>query len=143
MKESVLQYVWQFRRYNASGLTTTTGLPITVIHPGKLNTDSGPDFLNAKIRIGDVEWRGHVEIHIRSSEWLQHGHHHDRKYDNVILHVVYEDDLAGGLEKNVPVLELSARVSLKLLRTYRQWQNDHATIPCGKQASAVDETTWS
>lgn len=110
LKELVLQYAWQFRRYDIQALETSTGLPVRIMHPGRRNRDGGPDFLDARVMIGDLEWRGHVEIHRRSSEWLQHGHQHDDKYRNVILHVVYEDDLPGQLIGEIPVLELQGRM---------------------------------
>jgi hypothetical protein len=142
LKEMVLQYAWQFRRYDVRHLETTTGIPVSVLHPGRRNRDGGPDFLDAKVRIGELEWRGHVEIHRQSSEWLQHGHQHDAKYHNVILHVVYSDDLPGQEIAGIPVLELNGRIPLHLLRTFEQWQQSNMTIPCGQQAGKADPATW-
>lgn len=68
------------------------GEDVLVIDPGKLNTDSGPDFFNSKVRIGDTEWAGNVEIHVKASDWYRHRHQDDPAYDNVILHVVGVSD---------------------------------------------------
>ena len=53
---------------------------------------SGPDITDAQIRIGDILWTGNVELHTKSSHWLLHKHHLDHAYDNIIMHVVFEDD---------------------------------------------------
>jgi hypothetical protein len=68
------------------------GDKIEVINPGEYNSDAGPDFFNAKIRIGETIWAGNVEMHIKSSDWMLHNHAVDRAYDNVILHIVTDDD---------------------------------------------------
>lgn len=59
-----------------------------VIDTGLHNRNAGPDFFNAKVKIGDTVWVGNVEIHDRSSDWYTHRHEHDKNYDNVVLHVV-------------------------------------------------------
>ncbi len=61
MMESLMQYVWQHRLLLHTDLATVDGERVSVIDPGRLNTDSGPDFFNAKIRIGDKMWAGDVE----------------------------------------------------------------------------------
>lgn len=87
-----MQYVWQHRLWPCGTLRTVDGRRITVIDQGLLNTASGPDFFNAKIRIDDRLWAGNVEIHVRASDWHRHGHDSDPAYDSVILHVVDRDD---------------------------------------------------
>jgi len=88
----MLQYIWKHRLYDEADLVTTEGTPVFVIDAGITNTDAGPDFFNAKIRIGNTVWAGNVEIHERSSDWFRHRHQHDRLYDTVILHVVRHHD---------------------------------------------------
>ena len=90
--ERLMQYVWQHRLGLRPGMTTVDGRPLTVLDPGTLNTNSGPDFFNAKVRIGDHTWVGDVEIHVRASDWHRHGHTADPAYDSVVLHVVDCDD---------------------------------------------------
>jgi hypothetical protein len=85
--EHLLHYVWKYKLCAPSGLVTTQGLPVTVIDPGIQNTDAGPDFFNAKIRIGETMWVGNVEIHLKASDWFAHNHHKDKAYDSVILHL--------------------------------------------------------
>ena len=92
MKEELLHYAWRTRQYNPLQLSTTDQQPVQVIHPGRYNLDAGPDFLEAKIKIGDTLWVGHVEIHVLASDWNKHFHADDPKYRNVILHVVYDAD---------------------------------------------------
>ena len=90
--ERLMQYVWQHRLGLRPGMTTVDGRPLTVLDPGTLNTNSGPDFFNAKVRIGSQTWVGDVEIHVRASDWHRHGHTGNPAYDSVVLHVVDCDD---------------------------------------------------
>ena len=90
--ERLLHYVWQHRLYPLGPLCTTRGVTVEVVNPGLPNTDAGPDFFNAQVKMGGQLLVGNVEIHTVSTEWFRHGHDHDPRYDNVILHVVERDD---------------------------------------------------
>ncbi|MDR2921049.1 MAG: DUF2851 family protein [Tannerella sp.] len=90
--ERLLQYVWKYRLYSNTDLCTVDGIPVTVLDPGIQNTDAGPDFFNAKIRIEGNVWAGNVEIHLKASDWYKHNHHHDLSYNSVILHIVEDND---------------------------------------------------
>lgn len=90
--EVLLQYLWKHKIFPLKPLQTDLGLPIEVIDPGLCNTDSGPDFFNAKLRIQGTVWVGNVEIHERASDWFRHGHHKNKAYDSVILHVIGQSD---------------------------------------------------
>ena len=92
MKEEFLHYLWKYSLYNADSLIDNEGNRISVIHPGEYNRDSGPDFFNARICIAGTEWAGNVEIHTKASHFDVHGHNTDHAFDNVILHVVAEND---------------------------------------------------
>lgn len=85
--EELLHYTWKHKFFPLQPLMTTDGLPVEVIDPGLHNHHAGPDFFNAKIRIGDALWVGNVELHCKASDWYQHGHQQDPRYDNVVLHV--------------------------------------------------------
>ena len=90
--ERLLHYVWKHKMLPLRMLTTSDGQEVEVIDPGLHNHDQGPDFFNAKIRLGETLWAGNVEVHLRSSDWYRHGHESDPAYNNVILHVVGEID---------------------------------------------------
>ena len=77
MTEDFLQYIWQHRLYLPEGNCTVEGDPVEPLQPGQANTHAGPDFTDARVRIGDTLWAGCVEIHLRSSDWERHGHHTD------------------------------------------------------------------
>jgi hypothetical protein len=91
--EQLLHYVWLHKIFPLKGLTTTDGQSVEVIDAGLHNTDAGPDFFNAKLKIDGTLWIGNVEIHQNASDWLRHGHDTDSAYDNVILHVVGVSDI--------------------------------------------------
>ena len=134
MSERLLQFIWQFQYFNKSELQTTTGEEIQIISQGTYNTNQGPDFNDAKIRIGKTTWAGSVELHILSSDWQKHKHQNDRNYNNVILHVVWEDDFPNY---NIPVLKLENRVAKILLQRYEELMNTKGFIPCEKTISSV------
>ncbi len=90
--ERLLHYVWKHRLLPVATLTTTDGQELEVIDPGLHNRDQGPDFFNAKVRLGGTLWAGNVEVHLRSSDWYRHGHDTDPAYNSVVLHVVGEVD---------------------------------------------------
>jgi hypothetical protein len=143
MTERLLQYIWQFQHFNNSQLQTTDAQPIQVIQPGSFNTNQGPDFLNAKIKIADTLWAGSIEIHINTSDWQQHNHSNDKNYNNVILHVVWNDDL--DLHLPFPALELQNRVSKLMLLKYDELMHGKQFIPCEDQIQQVNTiiiSTW-
>ncbi|MCD7936088.1 MAG: DUF2851 family protein [Tannerellaceae bacterium] len=86
--EQILHYVWKYRLHATTSLYTMDGFPVEIIDPGVPNPDAGPDFFNAKIRIGGTLWAGSIEMHTSSSDWYTHNHNVDKAYDTVVLHVV-------------------------------------------------------
>ena len=122
MREDFLHYVWRFQKFDANNLKTSCGQCLYVERVGTPNSNAGPDFLMGQVIIGDKRWVGHIEIHIKASDWLAHGHTEDPNYETVILHVVWENDKnidlpnGGGL----PVLELKSRVDKKLVQRYNE-----------------------
>ena len=127
MQESLLQYIWQQQLYTSSDLRTTEGEQLTVFHAGNFNEHGGPDFLQARIKIGQTEWAGNIEIHTRSSHWKQHQHQFDDAYKSVILHVVWKDDQPL---QSVPTLVLEDRIPRHLLQRYEHLMNLQGFIPC-------------
>lgn len=144
MKEEFLHYVWQFQNWTDVALQTTNAKQIQVMHAGSINTDAGPDFFNAQLVIGEQRWAGNIEIHIRSSDWYAHKHHQDKRYNAVILHVVWEHDVEVFREDEtpIPVLELKEYVAKGLLAAYNQLKDKPAAwIACQDQLSSVSKFT--
>ena len=141
MKEEFLHYLWQFQKFDARALKTINRESVTILQKGFINTDSGPDFSNARIKINEIEWAGHVEIHLKSSDWLRHEHQQDEAYQNVILHVVWEHDKAiiNADGKEIPCLELKELTSDLVLKGYSSLMNSAEQIPCQKLFSKVSE----
>jgi hypothetical protein len=142
--EDFLHYVWKFRLFERVGLQTTDGEELEIFSAGMHNSDSGPDFQNARLRIGETVWAGNVEVHISSSDWQKHGHTTDDSYSNVILHVVYKDDkplvLPNG--RHVPTLELHSRIPDDLYNRYNNLVFGNQTIiPCEANIGSVDGLT--
>jgi hypothetical protein len=133
MREEFLYYLWE-NRLTDNDLKTSEGEAVEVVATGYRNTDSGPDFLEAKIQIGDKLWAGHVEIHVKSSDWNRHGHQADKAYKNVILHVVYENDTKVN---DIPTLELKGHFDETLFANYQMFISSKGWIPCEKSIGQV------
>ena len=137
MKESILHYVWQNKLFRAHNLETTDAELLEIIDVGRMNTDAGPDFFNAKVKIGETVWAGNVEIHTNSSDWNKHNHQIDSAYNNVILHVVFKADgevyRADG--ESIPQLELTFPKQIE--DNYEQLFSETKWIPCADKISLV------
>jgi hypothetical protein len=139
--ESFLHYLWQFQYFDKHSLATHAGEAVQVFHPGIRNTHAGPDFSDARILIGALEWRGSVEIHIQSSGWLEHRHSDDAAYEKVILHVVWENDkpIVRSDGSLMPTLELKNRVDLTLWGSYKKLITGGDGIPCSGMWNHVND----
>ncbi|TYA86771.1 DUF2851 family protein [Seonamhaeicola marinus] len=121
MQEDFLHYIWKHKKIDFGELKTTNNEDLIINSVGTYNTNSGPDFFNSKIKIGNQLWAGNVEIHVKSSDWFLHNHETDMNYDNVILHVVWEEDTEVFRKDNtvLPTLELNSLVKPNTLENYR------------------------
>jgi hypothetical protein len=139
--EDLLQFIWRHRLLRPGTLLTVSGKEVTVLNPGELNKDAGPDFFNARIRIGGLELAGNIELHINTSDWLKHGHQDDKSYDNIILHVVYTHDvnLAQNTRNNVEVLELKEQIAPETLKIYERLAGATEKLPCSAQLGKVND----
>jgi hypothetical protein len=138
MKEEFLHYVWKYGFYHADKLKDEDGNLIEVIHPGDYNHDSGPDFFNARIRIGGTEWAGNVEIHTKASHFELHGHHRDHAFDNVILHVTGENDKRIRNARGKEVLTVELRYNSSIFDNYTSLANNPLTIACQGELARID-----
>ncbi len=122
MEESFLHFLWKYQHFNSRELTTISGQEITVFHPGYLNTNAGPDFINAKVKIGNITWTGSVEIHVNAKDWHRHGHQEDGAYDNVILHVVWKNDavIHRQNKSEIPAMEMKGIVDHRMIEKYQR-----------------------
>ena len=143
MKEDLLHFIWKYKKYPINGLLTTYGEAVHVVSTGTHNHLSGPDFFNAQLELNQQLWAGNVEIHIKSSDWYAHNHQEDSNYDNVILHVVWEDDLSVFRKdgSQIPTLELKEYIPLKILDTYQNLFDikNYKFINCENEFIKVDE----
>ena len=140
MKEDFLHHIWQFKKFDIQHLRTVKDEPIEIINSGQYLQQSGPDFFNAQLRIGNQTWAGNVEIHIKSSDWYLHNHERDAKYDNVILHVVWEHDTEVIRQDTteIPVLELKNYVDAQVLNSYNTLTAAKTWIYCEKELETLN-----
>lgn len=143
--EKILQYMWQFRLWGSSQKSLTDGRHITLLDPGKLNTDAGPDFFNSKIAIDGVEWAGNVEIHIRASDWHRHGHDSNPAYDSVILHVVAVNDAQIMRNDGTPIPQLELPLDPAIVKDFSTLQEGTPNIRCASflpQMPSISLSDW-
>ncbi len=143
MNEAFIAYVWKLRLFNHQNLSTVKGEKLEILAVGTENKQGGPDFFNAKIKIGNTIWAGNVELHTLASDWLKHQHQHDAAYNNVILHVVYEGDTPICRKDGTPIptLELRQRIPPKLYRNYLYLLSSKTWIPCEQLIAKIDPFT--
>lgn len=137
MKEAFLYYLWENRLITGT-LNTTEGQAVEIVQTGYRNQNSGPDYLEAKIKIDGEIWAGHVEIHVKTSDWNRHGHQNDKAYRNVILHVVYEHDATVN---EIPTLSLKGHFDERLFAQYEQFLASKNWIPCQRDLHCVNPLT--
>ncbi|MDL2255063.1 DUF2851 family protein [Parabacteroides sp. OttesenSCG-928-G06] len=144
--ERLLHYIWKYKLYSFSPLVTTDGDPLQIIDVGIPNTDAGPDFFNAKIKVNNTVWAGCVEIHDKASDWLAHHHDKDKAYDAVILHVTEKDDAAIFRTNGEPVPQLVLSVP-EPIRNNMDWLliQDKKAVSCLPFLQDIDPihlTAW-
>ena len=140
MKEELLHYVWKHKLFNAVGLKTIDGEELTIIENGTHNQHAGPDFSNAKIKIGKIIFAGNIEIHQLSTDFEKHKHQFDKAYKNVILHVVYQHD--KNIAQQIPTLELKGIIPTHIIRNYETLLKSNSQIACVMSIQNVSTLLW-
>ncbi|MEE9362807.1 MAG: DUF2851 family protein [Cellulophaga sp.] len=147
MQEELLHFIWKYKKLQLKDLFTSKNESVSIISVGEHNLHSGPDFFNSKIKIDQQLWAGNVEIHVKSSDWYAHYHEKDTNYNNVILHVVWEDNMPVFRNDNseIPTLELKNYISENLLADYRNLfdKRNFTFINCEKFIGTLDPFVFS
>ncbi len=138
MTEEFIQFIWKYGLFERTGLFSDSGDEIQVISLGEHNRDAGPDFMNARLKIGATTWAGNVEIHLRSSDWFLHGHDEDKAYDSVILHVVYNHNQCITRSNGETIATLVLPCDEKFYGSYRLLLSQKGMIPCQKRIQRVE-----
>ncbi|RNC91580.1 MAG: DUF2851 family protein [Allomuricauda sp.] len=122
MREEFVQFIWRYQKLPGPNFKSIQGESIVVHKVGMHNFGAGPDFFNSKIEINGQVWAGNVEIHLKSSDWYVHGHETDPNYDNVILHVVWEDDVPIFRKDQTQISTLAVKdlVPKSVLNSYKK-----------------------
>lgn len=143
IREELLHYLWQLKKFDHTELKTTDGRELRIISYGHLNHNAGPDFLEGKIEIDGTLWAGHIEMHLLATDWHRHKHSDDPAYANVILHVVYHHDSDVALPdgSKIPTLNLENRISPRLIEQYQHLLANKSWIPCQDNIHNVNGLT--
>ncbi len=140
-QENFLQLVWKYQYFDKKQAVTEDGEPLQIVKIGFHNFHEGPDFKESHIRIGNLDYYGHVEVHLKSSDWNNHGHEEDIAYNSVILHVVWEHDteIKRSDGTYLPVLALKGKVFLDVVRNYERLLCSDFSVICGYAMPQVTE----
>ncbi len=138
ISEEFFHYIWENRLFHGENLKTTDEQLLEILQIGKRNTDSGPDFFNARIKLNDTIWVGNIEIHKNSSDWKKHQHHTNKAFDNVILHVVenFDDEVFRTNGEVIPTLELMYPMHIR--NNYEKLLKSKSWIACQDQFYKAD-----
>ena len=142
MKEEYLHYLWKMKRIPFHLMHLQDGSLFRVISSGLHNENNdGPDFYDARIEIDGLIWVGPVELHVKSSDWYLHKHQFDSAYDNVILHVVYEDNQpVYQNDRLIPSLELKSIIDPIHFSNYFKLKNGFKNLlTCSPHLHSINE----
>lgn len=144
MREDLLQFIWRNKLLKPVELKTVSGKTIRIVRFGEQNLNAGPDFFNAAVQIDGLLLVGNVELHVRTSDWLKHGHEQDRSYDKLVLHVVYEHDaeVKQNQDHGVEVLELHPYIAAGVTDNYAALQKEAVSIACSKSLAKADDLVF-
>ncbi|MEO0895241.1 MAG: DUF2851 family protein [Bacteroidota bacterium] len=131
--EEFLQYLWSNRYFDHSTLQTKDGHKLQILQTGIWNRNQGPDFLQAHIRLDEIDHFGQIELHLYSKDWYLHGHDSDPQYNGTILHVVFQSDNQPIFREDrskIPELVLEAYVDVTLWQKYDRLRLSEDQLPC-------------
>ena len=142
--ETLLHYVWKHKLYENDELLTEEGISFEVLDPGMYNSNAGPDFFNAKIRMEGKTWVGNIEIHSVSSNWYKHQHEKDKAYDSVILHVVEAIDAAKICDTTGRVIpQWKIKIPERIQSGYLFLLQNDVIVPCLGRIREIPEVYLS
>lgn len=138
MTEELLAFLWKHKLYTPDSLRLSDGSSIEVIHPGEHNRDAGPDFFNTRIKIGDTIWAGNAEIHVKASDWIKHNHNSNVAFQNVILHIVADNDTEVKNSRGEALPVITLKCNEPILAQYRYLLENRQWVPCARQMKDID-----
>jgi len=144
--EYLLHYIWRTKQFERINLFLTDGRKIEIIDFGRYNTNSGPDFLHGKVRVGNTILAGHIEMHLKSSDWEAHNHQSDPAYNSVILHVVgiHDREVNNYNDHQLITLEIGTLIDENISSKFELLNRNHDEIHCsGLNPARVQESIWT
>ncbi len=136
--EEFLHFIWENRLFFSENLKTIKGEPLEILSTGRRNTNSGPDFFNAKVIISGTIWAGNIEIHKKASDWDRHNHTSDKAYGNVILHAVEQADKQIYRDNNSEIATVELNWPEQFTSNYRKLLEAKTWIACQEELHKID-----
>lgn len=137
-------YIWKYKMFGRK-LRLTNGASLEILNPGRHNNDAGPDFFNAGLKIDGVRWAGDVEIHVKASDWHNHGHDNDSAYNSVVLHAVGVSDTHIKRHDGSTIPQVELTMPEEFFHTYARLAENINTVKCGSnlsELSLLNITDW-
>jgi hypothetical protein len=138
MTEEFLHYIWNHKLFKQKTYLASTGEEVSIIKTGEHNFNAGPDFSNTQLKIEDTLWVGNCELHVRASDWYKHNHHVNAAFNNVILHVVYENDSNVSCANGEIVPSIVLEFDERLQQNYQNLLASTEWVACQSQLKLVD-----
>jgi hypothetical protein len=140
MEENYLHFIWKSKRFNTANLQLIDGIDIEILNVGWHNHDAGPDFFNGTIKIDGILWTGNIELHVKASDWYAHKHQNDEAYNNVVLHVVYENDMPVNVEgRLLPTLSMKDLIDPSHYESFKSLTVSKSLKACDSVLSSFKE----
>jgi len=147
--EKFFSEIWKNQNFEKE-IKTLEGESISVLSLGEENTThSGPDFCNARIRIGNITYVGDVEIDTLQNDWKHHGHLMNKRFNKVILHAVFSNDsnhthVFTQNGRKVPTLVFGEFLTQSLSQSIktaisREREGRTNKIPCMEMCDAISD----
>ncbi|RLC46550.1 MAG: DUF2851 domain-containing protein [Candidatus Cloacimonadota bacterium] len=129
--ETFLYHIWD-EQHLIADLFSVDGKQIKVIHQGVWNTDEGPDFRNAIIKIDNKIFRGDVEIDLLEYYWKSHNHNENKNFNDTILHVVFRNDTYQQFtvkenSEKIPILVLENACDQDIEKLWKRYRGKKFT----------------
>lgn len=139
ISEQVIQAIWFHLFLKMDELKATDGKPVRILDRGVWNKDAGPDFKQAKIRIGTEVLTGDVEVHWKTSDWDHHRHSENASYNNVVLHVVFVDDTKDRRLSTLAIGQYLNDNLTAIIHKIQSIQEDRKNIFCHDTVPTIED----
>jgi len=146
ISENFLYHIWE-AQHLTNNLKTVSGKSLKIIYSGRFSHDAGPDFRDATIEISGKKLKGDIEIDKNTYNWKSHHHHENKKFNNVILHIVFQHNLKEIFTINedgkpIEIFEMEKFIEPEIAKLLEKY-SDKKFIEKEKQCGIFENKTFT